>query len=253
MARRISWINNSSGHDGTRIYRADAPMDPQNLPAPIATIPAQPVGTVEYIDSEELANGTYYYRVQDYSGAEVSAASEGVSLSIGFPASVGDEIEGGYFAGVMLDPADDSEYALIVAPLDTGSLGDSAASEQEAHNFCNNLVIGGFSDWSLPSVDELRVSYRAYKPTAAANDTGYGATDRTEPPLANYTANEPGKTQHIKFQQGGVEAFFAKAYWSQTQSQATGNGVFLYFSDGRDSSVSFDTNCRVRAVRRVPV
>ncbi len=59
MARRVSWANNSSGHTGTYVYRAPT-LDPQNLPAPVATVDSVAQGeTAEWIDSESLAAGDY--------------------------------------------------------------------------------------------------------------------------------------------------------------------------------------------------
>ncbi len=62
MAVRITHINNSSGHDGTYVYRSTSPMDPQNLPAPIADEPPATGATFEYIDSGAADPGDYYYR-----------------------------------------------------------------------------------------------------------------------------------------------------------------------------------------------
>ncbi len=76
MALRISWTNNSSGHTGTYVYRAET-IDPQNLPAPVATVdPVAQGATAEWVSNEELAAGDYDYAVQDFDGDDVGALSQ---------------------------------------------------------------------------------------------------------------------------------------------------------------------------------
>ncbi|WP_299231733.1 DUF1566 domain-containing protein [uncultured Halomonas sp.] len=248
MARRISWTNNSTGHDGTRIYRATAPMDPQALPAPLATVAA---GTTEHIDGEELADGTYYYRVQDYSGQEVSAVSDEQSLLIGdnySAAQIGDEIGGGYFAGIMLDEMD-ADYALIVSPKAEGDPGGKL-NWQSARDFAAGLSIAGHTDWALPTLDEMRILYRAFKPSTHSNNTSYGATDRVDPALGNYTSGDPTQTTLAEFQSGGPEAFVASYYWSATESSSS-YAWDVSFVNGSEYSTSKTNSGYVRAVRRV--
>lgn len=185
MARRIAWTNNSSGHDGTRIFRDTAPMDPQALPAPLATVAA---GTTEYIDSETLADGTYYYRVQDYQGASVSAASEEQSFIITpdyANAQVGDEIGGGIYAGLYTDGGSSAQWHIVVSKAaDEYPSGDQwsdrnwvtgadsmtdgllnqqtvlglydggSATNPESFITARNHTAGGFDDWYIGSPDE---------------------------------------------------------------------------------------------------
>ncbi len=82
MAVRITHLNNSDGHDGTYVYRSTSPMDPQNLPAPIADAPAATGATFEYIDNDTLAAGTYYYRTQDHEAGQVSTVSDEETVAV---------------------------------------------------------------------------------------------------------------------------------------------------------------------------
>ncbi|WP_092522321.1 YncE family protein [Onishia taeanensis] len=73
MSVRLTWTNNSSGHDGTRIYRDAAPLEPEALPMPIGEVAA---GVEEYIDTGMAASTTYYYRAAAYRGGEESVSEE---------------------------------------------------------------------------------------------------------------------------------------------------------------------------------
>ncbi len=79
MARLISWINNSSGHSGTYVYRAET-LDPQSLPAPVATVdPVAQGATAEWIDN---SGETGCFAVQDFDSSSVSALSAEVCVFI---------------------------------------------------------------------------------------------------------------------------------------------------------------------------
>lgn len=57
---RLSWVDLNSGasqEDEFRIYRSTAPIDPDNLPAPLATLPPD----TEVYDDGDAADGTNYY------------------------------------------------------------------------------------------------------------------------------------------------------------------------------------------------
>lgn len=61
----LTWKYDGLVGDGFRIYRAGSPMDPENLPLPIATVGIE---DREYVDETVVAGETYYYRVASYLG-----------------------------------------------------------------------------------------------------------------------------------------------------------------------------------------
>jgi hypothetical protein len=87
---------------------------------------------------------------------------------------------------------------------------------QQASNYCNNLQLGGFSDWRLPSIDELEAVY---------DDT------------------QPG---HIK---GGISLTFPWI-WSSSEGRRTGESYFYNFGRGGSSSSSGGSSTFALCVRR---
>ncbi|MDI5890591.1 DUF1566 domain-containing protein [Halomonas rhizosphaerae] len=182
MARRVSWTNNSSGHSGTYVYRAPT-LDPQNLPAPVATV--DPVGqgeTGEWIDD---FTGYECYAVQDFDGQGVGALSAEVCITDPWAGvQVGDEVEGGIYAGI--DTIDGTDYH-IIAGLESSevqglvwkpsytdtpgaeSMTDGLANTQDmeaaglsshpAAEHCVNYAGGGYNDWHLPAQSQLALMY----------------------------------------------------------------------------------------------
>lgn len=187
MARRVSWTNNSSGHSGTYVYRAET-LDPQNLPAPVATVdPVAQGATAEWVDNEELAAGDYDYAVQDFDGQGVGALSGVVVYTVVedfASAQIGDYIGGGVYAGINTE-SDQTEYHIIFAnqegeleqsaesrwkveatetlgtDSDTDGWANTAAMEtaglvdHPAALHCRNYTGGGNTDWHLPARTEL--------------------------------------------------------------------------------------------------
>jgi len=80
-----------------------------------------------------------------------------------------------------------------------------------AADICANLSLGGYSDWFLPSLDELNLMY-----------------------------------EKLKLQ--GVGGFAGSVYWSSSESGAGGVWVMSFGSDGL-GSIAKDSTLRVRAVR----
>lgn len=56
----LTWRNVSHSQEAVIVYRSDAPMDPDNLPAPMATLDAF---ADEYTDATAIDFETYYYRL----------------------------------------------------------------------------------------------------------------------------------------------------------------------------------------------
>src|SRR5690554_7565963 len=178
MARRVSWTNNSSGHLGTYVYRAPT-LDPQNLPAPVATVdPVAQGETAEWIDAEAPYE---CYAVQDFDGQDMGTLSAEVCVADPWDnVQIGDEIGDGVYAGINTE-SDNSQYHIVFA-LQEGELAPSAESRWKTSNtttpgtgsdtdgwantmameaagladhpaalHCRNYTGGGYNDWYLPA------------------------------------------------------------------------------------------------------
>lgn len=69
---RLTWKDNRLSEDGVRIYRSTTPIDPEALPAPLASVP---VGQEVYEDKTVTAETTYHYYVAPFDGPEIGAGS----------------------------------------------------------------------------------------------------------------------------------------------------------------------------------
>lgn len=197
--------------------------------------------------------------------------------------TVGSAYEGGYFAGQISTAGNGiADYNLVVGPVasaensskqyknaNTATAGadsvidgpqntadivaDGNSTVYPAAHFCNDLVIGGFSDWYLPAKNELEVCYYNLKPTTASNSTSSGTNTNAVPSRAsNYTAGDPAQTSATDFRNTGAEDFATGRYWSSTEFSAT-YAWAQYFNNGYQTSPFKVDTYRVRAVRRVAV
>jgi hypothetical protein len=154
-------------------------------------------------------------------------------------------------------------------------VADGNSTVYPAAHFCNDLSIGGYSDWYFPARDELELIYRNLKPVTNVNyavaDRGvadkdyknlgslgdvantHGLNNNSDPQGVAYTAGSPGQTSVAAFQTGGAEAMAsAVRYWSSTQ-YADGNGWLQYYETGflgYQQGILKDNGYYVRAVRR---
>lgn len=207
------------------------------------------------------------------------------------PTTPGEIYEGGYYAGRI--KVDNKVYALIVSPkaynstvalswstesnLVTGinSTNDGWGNTQAmmalgpdkfpAAKSCYDLVINGYDDWYLPSIDEWNIMYRNLKPSTTLNNTlatggphglGYGYNPNSVPVGEAYTATVPAQTTLIEFQAGGSESLISpglSAAWSSSESLA--NGLYpwrINMNNGGLTAGNVKTSgALVRAVRRV--
>lgn len=203
-----------------------------------------------------------------------------------FPAVIGEEFGGGYFAGYISHTADDNPtHALIVAPRATGATGtgytlttnlawktantttagttspfDGAANtaamvtagiaDHPAANFCVGLSIGGFTDWYLPARYELDIAYFNLKPDTQANNTNWGSNIYSVPQRnSNYSAAYPAQTTVTAFNTS-AEAFTANLHWSSLASSAT-SGWAVSLSTGNQGVNNKTVISSVRAFRRI--
>ena len=216
--------------------------------------------------------------VNSYGPSASSAASNSVTP---IP-TVGDAFGGGYYAG-QIGVSSVATHYLVVGPVASAQnlsityknaatatagadsvidgpqntadiVADGNSTVYPAGHFCNNLVIGGFSDWYMPAKNELEVCYFNLKPDSTSNQTSSGINANAVPARAsNYTAGTPAQTTATDFQSSGAEDFVADSYWSSTEFSALYAWV-QYFNNGRQKSDGYKSSSgRVRAVRRVAV
>jgi hypothetical protein len=144
----------------------------------------------------------------------------------------------------------------IDGPQNTADMvaGGSSFVYQSAH-FCNNLVIGGFTDWYMPAKNELEVCYFNLKPTTTSNYTSSGINPNAVPARAsNYTSGVPAQTSAASFiTSTGAEAFTSAPYWSSSKYLSGNYAQDQFFSNGLQSYTVKYQFYRVRAIRRVAV
>jgi hypothetical protein len=215
--------------------------------------------------------------------AQMQAKADGNWPNTAVP-PIGAAYEGGFFAGQISTAGNGvADYNLVIAPRSSGQnsskqyknantdtpgadsvidgsqntadiVADGNSTVYPAAHFCNDLVIGGFSDWYLPAKNELEVVYFNLKPTTTSNNTSSGTNTNAVPSRgSNYTAGTPAQTVATDFQTGNTQAFTGTEYVSSTESSAT--TVFdQSFNTGNQRSSTAKTDAQyVRAIRRVPV
>ena len=143
--------------------------------------------------------------------------------------------------------------SVIDGPQNTADIvADGNSTVYPAAHFCNDLVIGGFSDWYMPAQNELEVCYYNLKPTTTVNDTLFGTNTNAVPSRgSNYTSGTPAQTSATDFKDTGTEDFLNSGfYWSSTETSAT-SARLHYFARGTQYNFSKTASYNVRAVRRV--
>jgi hypothetical protein len=196
----------------------------------------------------------------------------------GLPMPIGTAYGGGFFAGQI--NVSGTKYNLVVAPKASGennrvqfgtygvSTGQTSVingptnraveaalgPQYQAATFCEDLTIGGFSDWYLPAKNELEVLYYYLKPTTNANDTSSGSNANAvspEPISTSYSSGAPAQTgAGIGFRTGETDAFASVDYWTSTDANVN-QGAKQSFVTGAQGNATKDTDQYARAVRRV--
>lgn len=208
-----------------------------------------------------------------------SAASNSVTPIA--PTTIGEAFGGGFYAGqigvsgtathyLIIGPVASAESnnrkyknattatagadSVIDGPQNTADMvADGSSTVYPCAHFCNDLVIGGFSDWYMPAKNELEVCYYNLKPTTTSNVTSVGTNANSVPErTSNYTTGTPARTSVTDFRSTGTEFFSSTHYWSSTEVSAT-NARTVSFSDGSQNSYPKSYENPVRAIRRIPV
>jgi hypothetical protein len=211
------------------------------------------------------------------------AQAKGAGNWTGIPLVIGQAYEGGFYAGqigvggvathnLVIGPVASAESSskqyknantaatgadsVIDGPQNTADLvADGNSTVYPAAHFCNDLVIGGFSDWYMPAKNELEVCYYNLKPTTTSNNTSSGTNTNAVPSrTSNYTAGTPAQTSSSDFKNTGAEDFAASVYWSSTEKGPVGAWP-QNFSNGDQDHPYYgkDNSFRVRAIRRIAV
>jgi hypothetical protein len=201
----------------------------------------------------------------------------------GLPPVIGAAFGGGFYAG-DIGVSSVATHRLVVGPLSTAEstlawknantatpgadsdidgpqntddmVADGNSTVYPCAHFCNNLSLGGFSDWYMPALNELDVCYFNLKPTTENNSTavGVGVNINAVPARSStYTTGTPAQTSVAAFQSGGAEAFTAAPYWSSTELSAPGARGQYFSTGGYLGGTNKSNSHRVRAVRRVAV
>ena len=209
-----------------------------------------------------------------------SASSNSITTNAAAPTVIGQSYGGGYYAGQISTAGNGvADYYLVVAPKSSGQSGsttwkttntstagtdsvingptNSANMNNASHpaaQFCEDLTIGGFSDWYMAANNELEVCYYNLKPTTTVNVTSAGINPNAVPSRAsNYTSGTPAQTSAADFKDTGTQNFAAGRYWTSTQAGPAA-GSIKNFADGTQYSYTKNAAiCQVRAIRRVAV
>jgi hypothetical protein len=199
------------------------------------------------------------------------------------PTVIGQTFGGGFYAG-QIGVSSVATHYLIVGPVasaessskqyknantavtgaDSDIDGPQNTADMVAHgnatvypaaHFCNDLVIGGFSDWYMPAKNELEVCYYNLKPTTTSNNTSSGINANAVPARASlYTSGNPAQTSATDFKDTGAEDFQTVMYWASNEGNSYSNAKSQNFYSGAQFYTASKTSSyRVRAVRRVAV
>jgi hypothetical protein len=200
--------------------------------------------------------------------------------------AIGDAYEGGFFAGQISTAGNGTaDYNLVVAPASTGvgylawknvatatpgadstingaqntadMVADGNATVYPIAHFCNDLTIGGFTDWYLPAKFELEICYFNLKPSTAGNLSSVGANPYSVPTrTGNYSggnpASNPAQTTSTAFKDTGAEDFIPDNIAASNETSTT-DAYMKNFGNGDDGSDNKTFPFNFRAIRKVPV
>jgi hypothetical protein len=156
----------------------------------------------------------------------------------------------------------------INGPQNTTSLAGQG-SYYEAAIYCENLSSGGYTDWYLPSPQELQMCYYYLKPSTDANHNygdSYGGANpyavAPQPINIGYGTAGPSQTTAFAFKNGNAQSFGTAGYYTSAESASSTQILrklqvqVVYFDNGsiQDSNKSQSWAAfYTRAVRRIPI
>jgi hypothetical protein len=228
-----------------------------------------------------LTAATSYTFTVTATNASGTGPASAASNSITTLYTIGQALGGGYYAGqigvsgvathnLVVGPVSSAQNtsiayknastatsgadSVIDGPQNTADMvADGSSTVYPAAHFCNDLVIGGYSDWYMPAKNELEVCYYNLKPTTTNNQESSGVNANAIPPRASpYTLSTPAQTSATNFRDTGAEDFIATPYWTSTESNALG-AWRQRFNTGLQDYDYKSSSTYVRAIRRVAV
>jgi hypothetical protein len=125
--------------------------------------------------------------------------------------------------------------------------------------FCEGVTAGGFSDWYMPSKNELETLYYFLKPSTQSNQTSSGSTAHAvspQPRNTPHTSGNPSQTSATIFREGNTEELVhAGADWYSSTEYSSANMWNQKMGSGGqyNANNTKTTLGKVRAVRRIPV
>ena len=201
----------------------------------------------------------------------MSAAAKAVPQTIALV--IGQAYGGGFFTGIIRDPATGLEYRIITAGAEhelRGAWGEYGEKIDGADSFIDGranteamaaagselaqkalaLTIGGHGDWAIPARDQQELQYRHLKPTTDSNYCWNrdGDNPHSVPVGTLYSEELPAQTSVDAFKSGGPEPFKPRWYWSSSQRSAY-YAFTMYFADGSQTITGKTSELRVRPVR----
>ena len=232
-----------------------------------------------------LSAGTAYTFTVKATNSVGQSAASAASNSITTVPALGSAYGGGYFIGQISTSGNGvATHNLVIAPKASGnvynkkyktvntaaagsdSLFDGAqntadmvaegnATVYPAAHFCNDLVIGGYTDWYMPAKYEQSIGYFNLKPAANyPNDSTSGTNPNAVPPRAsNYGYYDPLVTTVTLFTEpAGTEYWDRSTYSSSTESATTTHWCTSYYG-GYEFAGFKNEQFVVRAIRKVAV
>jgi hypothetical protein len=207
--------------------------------------------------------------------------------SSGPPTAIGQPAYGGYYAGQISTTADGvATHYLIVAdatvgyttaykwgpwpgsvtgfnsringPGNTSGLA-ALGSQFPAAYWCENLNIGGYTDWYLPALDELQIIFSNLKPSTQFNGSAippnqYSVPRRDSNQAVYQTSVVPFRSNSLNSSNPGLaQEFNTYFHWTSTEFNQGFAYRMQFESGGADDRYKDQLNYWTRAVRRVPV
>lgn len=211
MGVRITWFESNLGEDGHRVYRSETPMDPQNLPAPLADLGPD---VMVYDDGTVLPDTTYYYRTAAYVGGveRVSEEKQVTTTELSVVPTVGEQVRftmDDVSGTVLPDNSVNSFDGEIVNFAGNPSGVDGLALEFNGTNTHVKFAETEFQHleegFTLSAWVKIPVSAESGTFLARVTMTGsnqiqgaflfrYGVQSGSEGPLADFRINVPGQS-----------------------------------------------------------